>query len=78
MTEAFLRLRDVEARTGLRRSHIYFLSSRGRFPRPLKLGDRASARVAGEVDEWIMARIRASGRAVASAEKSDPRLLSDN
>jgi len=71
MTEAFLRLRDVEARTGLRRSHLYALAARGEFPKPLKLGDRASAWVAGEVDEWVMARIRASGRAAPTVKKDE-------
>lgn len=71
MTETLLRLPDVEARTGLRRSHIYHLSSRGQFPRPLKLGDRASAWVAGEVDDWIMARIRASGRTAPAVTSDD-------
>ena len=70
MTETLLRLPDVEARTGLRRSHIYHLSSRGQFPRPLKLGNRASAWVEREVAGWINARIRASGRQVSdSAEQ---------
>jgi prophage regulatory protein len=71
MTEILLRLRDVESRTGLRRSHLYGLAARGEFPKPLKLGNRASAWVAGEVDAWINARIRASGRSVASERKGD-------
>jgi prophage regulatory protein len=62
MSETLLRLPDVEARTGLRRSHIYHLSSRGQFPRPLKLGDRASAWIEREVSDWIDSRIRAAGR----------------
>ena len=67
MTETLLRLPDVEARTGLRRSHIYYLSSRGQFPRPLKLGNRASAWVEREVTGWINARIRASGRQLSDS-----------
>jgi prophage regulatory protein len=69
MTETLLRLRDVESRTGLRRSHLYGLAARGEFPKPLKLGNRASAWVAGEVDAWIKARIRASGRSIALENK---------
>jgi prophage regulatory protein len=69
MPETLLRLRDVESRTGLRRSHLYGLAQRGEFPKPLKLGNRASAWVAGEVDAWINARIRASGRSIALENK---------
>ncbi|MFM7626938.1 MAG: helix-turn-helix transcriptional regulator, partial [Gammaproteobacteria bacterium] len=36
MTEKLLRLPDVEAVTGLRRSHLYSLAARGQFPGPLK------------------------------------------
>jgi prophage regulatory protein len=67
MNETLLRLRDVESRTGLRRSHIYLLAARGQFPRPLKLGNRASAWVEREVTGWINARIRASGRQVSDS-----------
>ena len=73
MNDTLLRLRDVEARTGLRRSHIYLLASRGQFPRPLKLGDRASAWIEAEITEWVRARIRASGRAVPLPRTSDVR-----
>jgi len=73
MTEAFLRLRDVEARTGLRRSHIYSLAARGEFPKPLKLGDRASGWVEAEIAEWVRDRIRASGRAVPMPQSIDVR-----
>lgn len=73
MNETLLRLRDVESRTGLRRSHIYLLASRGQFPRPLKLGDRASAWVEAEIAEWVRDRIRASGRAVPMPQSSDVR-----
>jgi prophage regulatory protein len=62
MNETLLRLRDVESRTGLRRSHIYSLAARGEFPKPLKLGDRASAWIEREVSDWINSRIRAAGR----------------
>lgn len=71
MSEKLLRLSGVKSRTGLGRSHIYALAARGEFPKPLKLGDRASAWVAGEVDEWVMARIRASGRAAPTIKKDE-------
>lgn len=70
MNETLLRLRDVEARTGLKRSHLYGLAARGEFPKPLKLGDRASAWVESEVTEWVYSRIRASGRPVSDPNNS--------
>ncbi len=52
-----LRLRQVQSTTGLSRSAIYDMASRGQFPSPIKIGPRASAWVAAEVDAWIERRI---------------------
>ena len=41
--ETLLRLPEVERRTGLRRAHLYKLARAGTFPKPLKIGARASA-----------------------------------
>lgn len=54
-----LRLPEVEARTGLKRSLIYRLESEGTFPRRVKLTERASAWVEAEVDAFIEARVAA-------------------
>jgi prophage regulatory protein len=54
-----LRLGEVKARTGLGRSRIYALCASNDFPRPVKLGERASAWVSTEIDAWIAARIAA-------------------
>lgn len=51
------RLPQVKARTGLSRSEIYRRVSAGDFPAPCKLGERASAWNAAEIDSWITARI---------------------
>ena len=53
----FLRLPEVMARTGYRRSNIYHLMSRGEFPKAVKLGSRAAAWVEGEIAEWMESRI---------------------
>lgn len=55
-----LRRRQVEALTGLRRSTIYERMARGQFPRPVRLGTRAVAWLASEIDSWIAARIAES------------------
>lgn len=60
-TPRILRLRDVCQRTGLSRSGIYERQQNGGFPSSIKLGNgRAVGWVASEVDEWVLAQIRAS------------------
>lgn len=54
-----LRLREVTQRTALSRSAIYRAIAAGTFPAPVKLGERASAWNATEVDRWIADRIAA-------------------
>ncbi len=53
------RLPRVKARTGLSRSEIYRRIAAGTFPASVKLGERASAWHAAEVDRWIADRIAA-------------------
>lgn len=59
-----LRLRDVEAHVGLRRSTIYLLISRNEFPAPIKIG-AASCWSRKELDAWVETRL--SERGVAAA-----------
>ena len=47
----------VEDKSGLKSSRIYELVAEGKFPRPVKLGPRASAWVSTEVLAWIAERI---------------------
>lgn len=56
MMEKHLRRRDVEALTGLSRSTIYDLMSRGLFPRPVQLTARAVAWPEGRVADWLANR----------------------
>lgn len=53
------RLPQVKVRTGLSRSELYRRIAAGNFPAPIKLGKRASAWNAAEVDRWIADRIAA-------------------
>ncbi|MBE0625526.1 MAG: AlpA family transcriptional regulator, partial [Burkholderiales bacterium] len=55
---AFLRRRQVEARTGLARSTIYQYITDGVFPKPVPLGPRAVGWLEAEVSEWIAERVR--------------------
>lgn len=52
-----LRLPQVESRVGLHKSAIYQRIAAGTFPRPVKLGPRASGWVEAEVDGWLEARL---------------------
>ena len=56
----FLRLPEVQRRTGLSRSTIYVRLERGLFPRPVSLGGRAVGWIEAEVDEWVRNRIAES------------------
>ena len=67
-----LRLRDVLARVGLKRSTVYARISNGSFPRPVPLGTpRAVAWVASEVDEWIVDQIRKARQPTAERGRRD-------
>lgn len=48
-----LRLPEVMARVGLRRSAIYQRMSEGRFPKSRSLGPKCAVWVEAEIDEWI-------------------------
>jgi len=48
---------DVIRMTSLGRSTIYRYISEGRFPRQVSVGEKNSAWVEEEVQEWILARI---------------------
>ena len=56
----FLRLPEVQARTGLSRPTIYARLAEGRFPRPVSLGARAVGWVESEIEEWSRERIAES------------------
>ena len=53
-----LRLSQVIARLGMSRSWIYEEIAAGRFPKPVKIGIRASAWLESEVSEFLAARAR--------------------
>ena len=57
---------DVEALTGLSRSSVYALMTKGDFPKAVRLGPKSVAWVDGEVRQWIADRIAArDGKAAA-------------
>jgi prophage regulatory protein len=48
-----LRLPEVIARVGLKRSAIYQRMSEGRFPKSRSLGPKCAVWVESEIDDWI-------------------------
>jgi len=60
-----IRLPEVLNSVGLSRSEWYRLISLGRAPRPVKLGERATAFVEAEVQAWIAARVKERSPKVA-------------
>ncbi len=61
--DRLLRLPQVEALTGLRRSALYSRIKNLSFPAPLKIGPRASAWPESAVQAWIQAQIRKAQKA---------------
>ncbi len=53
-----LRLPDVRQVTGLSKTSIYRLESKGAFPRRVRLSERASAWKSEEIAAWIESRPR--------------------
>jgi Predicted transcriptional regulator len=59
-TQCIWRLPTVKARTGLARSTLYEMISRGAFPAQVRLGIRAVGWRAAEVEDWIIERMASS------------------
>jgi len=51
----------VEDTTGLSRSRIYDRIAKGEFPKPIKVGPRASRWEMGKVEAWVREKARQSG-----------------
>ena len=55
-----LRLPEVINRTGLSRSSIYLKISKGIFPAPISLGERAVGWIEFEINDWLEKQIKSS------------------
>jgi len=60
MVEEIRRLSEVKIMTGLGASTIHSMVAKGAFPKPIKLGSRATGWVLSEVTEWIEDKIATS------------------
>lgn len=61
MDERILKLQEVVRITALSRGSIYNMAKAGRFPRPVKLSERASGWFFSEIEAWLVEK--ATGRA---------------
>lgn len=61
MTDKMLRIEEVMEITRLSRATIYRKMSKGQFPKPLKLGDRAVRWRQSEIEAWLASLPRAMG-----------------
>ena len=55
--QAILRRPQVERLTGLRRSSLYALVQAGKFPRPIKLSEKAVGWLELEIVDWQQRRV---------------------
>jgi len=55
-----LRRKQVEDRTGIPRSTLYWKIKRDEFPKPVKLGERSVGWLESEIDKWITQRVALS------------------
>jgi len=57
MTDSLIRIKRVEEKTGLKKSMVYDLISKGEFPTAIKIGERACAWIESETNAINAARI---------------------
>lgn len=55
--ERFLRKPEVLSRTGISRSHLYWLMDRGRFPKSIPLSPRVTVWLESDIAAWIASQI---------------------
>ena len=57
MNLSILRRKDVEKMCGLSRSSIYALIEQGKFPKQIKLSERAVGWISEEIQDFLKSRI---------------------
>ena len=61
-----LKVKQVAAEINVSVPQVYKLVSIGRFPKPIKLGERCSGWLTTEIDAWIQSRVDARDEEVAN------------
>ena len=61
-----LKVKDVASEISISVPQVYKLVSLGRFPKPIKLGERGSGWLTTEIDAWLQSRVDARDEEVAN------------
>jgi len=61
-----LKVKQVAAEINVSVAQVYKLVSLGRFPKPIKLGERGSGWLTTEIDAWLQSRVDARDEEVAN------------
>ena len=62
-----LKVRQVAEEISVSVPQVYKLAKEGRFPKPIKLGERGSGWLRTEVDDWLQSRVEVRDSEVANA-----------
>lgn len=61
-----LKVKQVAEEINISVAQVYKLVSLGRFPKPIKLGERGSGWLTAEIDAWLQSRVDARDEEVAN------------
>lgn len=61
-----LKIKQVAAEINVSVPQVYKLVSLGRFPKPIKLGERGSGWLTTEIDAWLQSRVDERDEEVAN------------
>lgn len=56
MEDKIIRMPDVMAKVGLRKSAVYNMIKRGEFPAQIRLGENSVGWLEADIDEWVRVR----------------------
>ena len=59
MMSKVLKVKEVAEEINVSVTQVYKLVSLGRFPKPIKLGERGSGWLTTEIDAWLQSRVDA-------------------
>jgi len=66
MMSKVLKVKEVAEEINVSVPQVYKLVSIGRFPKPIKLGERGSGWLITEIDAWLQSRVDARDEEVAN------------
>lgn len=64
--DQLMRMKDVVKKIGLCRATIYAMIGRGEFPRPIRIGKRATGWRESELEDWLANRSAARERSASA------------